>query len=379
MPNISLPPALYFDTDSGLLDLIPHLSQEPFVAIDTESNSLYAYREQVCLFQMTTRQGDFIVDPLGIHDMQPLAAILENPRIEKIFHAAEYDLMGIKRDFGFAINNVFDTMLAARICGYQQVGLNSMLQQYIGVGLDKKHQRDNWGMRPLPAESLLYAQMDTHFLPMLRNDLYDELVQQNRLGEAHDAFAELSYIEPAVQEFDPHGYWRIGRPNQLNRRQMAVLRELYLLREQIAEQRDSPPFKIITNEAMVEVARRSPQSRHDLTKIRGLSAMLARRFGNDVLAAIARGRDAKLPRPPRIVNNIEPLVMERYTALREWRKQRASQRGVDSDVIVSKNVLWVLAESAPQSLDAMEGIPGLGPWRLSRYGDELLEVLQAIP
>ncbi len=376
MPSISLPPAHYIDTDSALLDLIPHLAEEPFVAIDTESNSLYAYREQVCLFQMTTRQGDFIIDPFGIDDMNPLGAILADTRIEKIFHAAEYDLMGIKRDYGFAINNVFDTMLAARICGYQHVGLSSMLQQYIGVELDKRHQRDNWGKRPLPDDSLRYAQMDTHFLPMLRNDLYDELARQNRLGEARDAFAELAFIEPAVHSFDPDGYWRIGRPKQLNRRQMAVLRELYLLREQLAAKRNYPPFKIMNNELLVEIARRSPQRRPELAKIRGLSATILRRYGDGLLEAIARGRNAKLPRPPRQSNNVEPVIMERYTALREWRKQRATERGVDSDVIVSKNVLWVLAEAAPQSLDAMQGIPGLGPWRLSHYGSELLEVLQ---
>jgi superfamily II DNA helicase RecQ len=104
--------------------------------------------------------------------------------------------------------------------------------------------------------------------------------------------------------------------------------------------------------------------------------MMLRRYGDELVNLIAQGRDAKLPRPPREVRIVEPRVMERYNALREWRKQRASERGVDSDVIVSKNVLWVLAENAPRSLDALEGIPGLGPWRLHHYGMELLEVLQ---
>ena len=133
------PPATYIDSDAALQAQIPHLSTEPFLAIDTESNSLYVYREQVCLFQITTRQGDFIIDPFSIADMGPLGDVLANPRIEKILHAAEYDLIGIKRDYGFEIHNMFDTMIAARLCGYEQVGLNALLQQYLGVKLDKRH------------------------------------------------------------------------------------------------------------------------------------------------------------------------------------------------------------------------------------------------
>lgn len=373
---MKLPPATYIDSSSALRSLVQQLTAQPFVAIDTESNSLYAYREQVCLIQVSTRTHDAIVDPLAIEDMSPLGEVLANPRIEKIFHAAEYDIMGIKRDYGFEINNIFDTMLAARICGYRQVGLNNLLESHLGVQLDKRHQRDNWGKRPLPDDSLRYAQMDTHFLPLLRNDLYDELVQQKRLAEARDAFAELPHIEPASLEFDPEGYWRIGKPRGLNRRQMAVLRELYLWRERTAARRDCPPFKVISNEAMVTIARNTPREKADLAEIRGISPTMIRRYGDTLLELVTEGTQAKLPRPPSQNRPAARDVMERYSALREWRKDRASQRGVDSDVIVSKNVLWALAEEAPRSLDDLQGIPGLGPWRLNMYGDELLQVLQ---
>jgi ribonuclease D len=373
---MKLPFAAYIDSTSALRSLLPQLTGQPFLAIDTESNSLYAYREQVCLVQVSTRTADYLLDPLAIDDMSPLAEVMANPRIEKIFHAAEYDIMSIKRDFGFTINNIFDTMLAARICGYRQVGLNNLLEQHIGVQQDKRHQRDNWGERPLPEDSLRYAQMDTHFLPLLRNDLYDELVRQNRLAEARDAFAELPHIGPASFEFDPEGYWRIGKPKGLNRRQMAVLRELFLWREQIAEKRDCPPFKVISNETMVTIARSTPREKSDLGEIRGISPTMIRRYGATLLDLVTQGTQAKLPHPPTQPRPGPPDVMERYSALREWRKGRASQRGVDSDVIVSKNVLWALAEEVPRSLDDLQGIPGLGPWRLNMYGDELLQVLQ---
>lgn len=372
----SLPPATYIDSDAALRAIIPYLSSEPFLALDTESNSLYAYRERVCLFQLTTRQRDFIVDPLDIKDMSPLGDVLANPRIEKILHAAEYDLFGIKRDFGFSVVNIFDTLIAARMIGHAQVGLNNLVQHYLGVQLDKRHQRDNWGKRPLPADSLLYAQMDTHFLPMLRNDLYDELVARGWLHEAQDAFHELIYLEPPTLEFDPDGYWHIGKSLGLNRQQLAILRELYLLREQLAEQRNVPPFKVLTNEAMGELARQAPHSKTALADVKGITPGFIRRYGDAVLNAIESGQQARLPRPPRQDQLASRKVTERYAALREWRRQRASARGVDSDLIVSKNVLWTLAQTAPQTLSDLADIPGLGPWRLSTYGAELIALLQ---
>ncbi len=377
MSGFALPPAAYIDSDEALRALIPQFAEEPFLAIDTESNSLYAYREQVCLLQMTTRRGDYIIDPLVVN-VEALGSLMADPRIEKILHAAEYDIMGMKRDFGFQFANIFDTMMAARVCGFPQVGLGNLLAQFLGVEVDKRHQRDNWGERPLPPDSLRYAQMDTHFLPMLRNDLYDELRRQDCLREAREVFEELYYIEPASLDFDPDGYWNIGRSKGLNRRQMAILRELYLWRESAAEARNVPPFKVLGNGPMIELARRAPNQKEDMGRIKGISTRWLGRYGKAALAAIHSGRSAPLPSQPPRPRPAPPPVMERYTALREWRKDRANARGVESDVIVSKNVLWALAHEAPKSLDDMQRIPGLGPWRLSNYGAELLEVLQEI-
>ena len=164
----SLPPATFITTYDALCQLVEQLSQETLIALDTESNSMHAYRGRVCLIQLSTREKDYIIDPLAITDMQPLGQLLVAPSIEKIFHAAEYDLICMQRDFGFSIINVFDTMLASRLLGVPHVGLADVLAAHFGVKPDKRHQLDDWGERPLPEESLIYAQMDTHYLPSLR-------------------------------------------------------------------------------------------------------------------------------------------------------------------------------------------------------------------
>src|SRR5262245_9077289 len=218
----TLPPATYIQKDSDLQRLVSTLKDEPLLEIDTESNSLYAYCERVCLVQISTRTADYIVDPLTIHDMTPFANLMADPAIEKVFHAAEYDLICLKRDYQLTCHNLFDTMIAARIVGLKLVGLGNLLEQYASVKADNSHQRDNWGERPLPEESLLYAQMDTHYLPLLRDNLYAELVKTNRLTEAAETFEELCRVPAGNNDFDPEGYWGIGYPYHLNRRQMAI-------------------------------------------------------------------------------------------------------------------------------------------------------------
>ena len=154
MTKAVLPPAVYVQTDEHLHQVAQALAAEPALAVDTESNILYAYREQVCLFQVSTRTQDYIIDPLTINDMSPLGTLLADPQIEKVFHAAEYDVLCIKRAYSYEVNNIFDTMIAARVCGYPLFGLGNMVEALYGVQLDKSHQRDDWGQRPLPPTSL---------------------------------------------------------------------------------------------------------------------------------------------------------------------------------------------------------------------------------
>jgi len=368
-------PAAYISTDEDLRQLAAALAKEPLLAVDTESNSLHAYQERVCLVQLSTRTADYIIDPLAINDMEPLGGLLADPHIEKVFHAAEYDLICLKRAYGFAVRNIFDTMAAARIGGHKAVGLGSLLSLYLGIEQDKTHQRDNWGLRPLTEASLLYAQMDTHYLPVVRDRLMAELEESGRLEEARESFADMVDVPLIDLSFEPEGYWRIGIPHALNLRAMAILRELYLLREQYARQKDRPPFKIMGDNVLVALAEAAPMTLNEIEQVRGIAPVMTRRYGRAILRAIQRGKNRRVTRPTDGQSPADPVVVERYTALRDWRKSRAEKRGVESDVIISKDALWTLAHKAPAKLEDMSGIRGLGPWRLSAYGEEILEVI----
>ncbi len=370
-----LKPATYIEDADSLERAVERLRRQPRLAVDTESNSMYAYRGRTCLVQISTAAEDLLVDPLAIDDIGALSGILADRAIEKVFHAAEYDLICLKRDFDFDVCGIFDTMAAARVCGYTRIGLGNMLSDLLGVSHGKKHQTDDWARRPLPASYRRYAQMDTHFLLPLRDRLHEELAAADKLDEAREYFSDVTRITVKDEQFDPDGFWTLSRPGALDNRQMAALRELYILRDELAQARDEPPGRMMSNKALLQLAKSLPGRRSELEGMRGLPRWLVRRHGHEVIEAVKHGAESQLPlappRQPRIPNHIA----ERYNALINWRRQRAQARGVESDVIISKVALWQIARRNPHGLDDLGDIEGLGPWRRGEYGAELLGVL----
>lgn len=374
--HISLPRAHIIRRTRELRQWVDRWRSEPLLAVDTESNSLFAYYERVCLVQLSTREQDFIIDPLEVDDMQPLGDLLADPQTEVVFHAAEYDVITLKRDFGFTFATIFDTMLAARICGWKKIGLGNILEAQFGVRAEKKYQRANWTKRPLPPEQLRYAQMDTHFLLDLRDRLIAELERLGRLQEARETFAMLPDLPPAEHHFDPDGFWRIQKVRDLPRQQIAIARELYLVRDDIARRRDWPPFKIFSDQTLTKLAMLAPRRHEDLYGVKGLNARLVDREGDRLIEAVAAGQSAKPPQQPRRSRPANPDVQERYEALKTWRKERAQARGVESDVIIPRETMWALAHDVPAREEDLDDVPGLGPWRREEYGAELLNVLR---
>lgn len=370
-----LPPPITIATRPDLLELVDTLSDQPRIACDTESNSLHAYRGRTCLIQFSTPAADYLVDPLSIDDISALAAVFTNPAIEKVFHAAEYDLICLKRDFDFDVHPIFDTMAAARVCGYERIGLSNMLGDLLGIKHSKRHQTADWARRPLSDSQLRYAQTDTHFLLCLRHLLYAELERDGRLEEAREYFADFADFELKEEEFDPEGFWDLFRPDSLNPRQMAILRELYILRDELARENDTPSHMLISNKALLNLARSAPTQHKQLFGIAGLPARLARQYGRDIIEAIAHGCASRPPTDRPRQKPIPQAIVDRYTALHNWRKHVASERGVESDVIISRGALWAIAHRNPASIDDLCAIRGLGPWRRKTYGADLVAIV----
>lgn len=370
----ALPPPVLIATSDALASFVERLAAADTVAVDTESNSLHAYRERVCLLQFSTTTGDYIVDPIALPDLSSLAPVFADPSKEKILHAAENDLLCLSRSFGFTFANVFDTMTAARALGWTQVGLASILEAQFGVVLDKKHQRADWGHRPLPAEMLDYARLDTHYLPALRQRQYEALVEAGYWEEALDEFDRLARTRAGRNAPDPMAFWRVKGATDLPVSRTAVLQALFQWRESQAERMDRPPFKVMSEASLLALARHAPMRLEDLSRAGGLSPFQVQRHGRNLLRVIQAGLQA--PPPSRPVVEREPDdVRERYDKLHAWRKERARKRGVESDVIVPRTALRDMARRPPRTPSDLANVTDLGPWRRRVYGEELLALL----
>lgn len=375
--TVALPAYTLIETDEALHDLAEHLQREPLLAVDTESNNRYAYQPRVCLIQLSTRAMDYIIDPLPVVDLSPVGELFADEAIEKVFHAAEYDLICLQRDFGFVVRNLFDTMYAARLLRIYPFGLGNVLAQFFDVAVDKSHQLDDWGRRPLDADSLRYAQKDTHYLPALRDLLLDELLAQDRLSEAREVFADVTRFEIKDRAFDPDGFWNIGRPNQLSQREMGVLSAVYRLREQMANEIDEPALMVISNTGLVEIARRMPTTESELAALDVVRADLLAAYSGSLVEAVREGCRARLSAPPKVPRP-NPRHSKRYVALHEWRKREAQRRNLDASLILPKQTLWQLAQVQPRTLDDVQQIEGIGPWRAAHYGPEIVKILRQV-
>lgn len=371
-----LPPPILVDDASRLRALVADLASCVAVGVDTESNSLHAYRERVCVIQFSTPSADYIVDPIAVPDLTPLAPFFASPDQEKIFHASEGDLLGLGRDFSFVFANIFDTMSAARTLGWPQVGLAAVLDAQFGVRLSKTHQRADWGRRPLKADMLDYARLDTRYLWPLRQRLHAALVEGGHWAEAQEDFERVARVrpKPAGPSPDPMAFWRVKGARDLPPGQAAILQAVFAYREGQAERINQPPFKVMGEPVLLELARRAPARLDDLGAVPGMTPGQIHRHGQALLAAIQQGLRASAPPAP-VLDVPSDDVLARYDRLHHWRKRRANVRGVESDVILPRTTLRDLSQRPPRTLDDLAGIVDFGPRRRELYGEEILAVV----
>lgn len=375
MSIVSLSEAILITDPKHLERLTRELQRETTIAVDTESNSLFAYRERVCLVQFSTPTNDFLVDPLALADLSPLGAIFEDTTIEKVFHAAEYDLICLKRDYGFSFSNLFDTMVAARTLGRPNLGLGAILEEEFGVQLDKRYQRANWGSRPIPDSLLDYARLDTHFLIPLRERLRGALQKAGLLALAEEDFQRQCAVNPQPSNGHPPACWRIKGAYDLAPQQAAVLKVLCDYREDVASAIDRPLFKILGDQTLLEIARQMPDSLEKLRRIPGMSSRQVHRHGARLLAAVREGLAAQPEYPPRN-NRPSDAYLERLEAIRRWRMKAAQSMGVGSDVILPRDLLYSLASQNPHTPDELAIAMQDVPWRLEHFGEQILQVLK---
>jgi len=302
------------------------------------------------------------------------------PSVVTVLHAGDNDLVQLKRR-GFGFSALFDTSIAARFLGARALGLDVLLGTYLGDELPPSRQRDDWSRRPLSEAQRRYAESDVLHLFALKARLTEELTRSGRLAWVEEECAALA-AQPSVERVvDPNAFARLKGARELPTSNLAILRELYELREQLARSADRPPFKILAEETLVHLAQNPPADAAALALIPGCTPKVIGRWGEAVLAAIARGRDTPesalpvLERAPRL--RIPGIAARRIEVLRQWRTEAAPRFGLEPGLLLPNRLITTVALAAPRDTGALAGLDGVRRWRAETFGREIIAALAA--
>ena len=370
------------ERESDLRALSRDLLRETVIAVDTEADSFYHYYDKTCLVQIGTSQGIYLIEPLalgGPAELAPLAPVFASKKIRKIFHAAEYDLYVLKRDCSFEFENLFDTMVSAQLLGYPAVGLAALAQRHFDVSLPKDEQRSDWSSRPLRENQLIYAAADVTYLVRLADLLEAQLRELGRFEWAEQEFEALMRRTWPVREFDDAGYLRIKGAKALDATSLAVLRELYLMRDARAREVDRPPFKVLGNRTLMEIAQLQPVHQHELAEIKGVTELILRRLGREVLAAVTRGQHAPHEPLRKAANGrrrMDRRTERRVERLKGWRAKRAKELDLDPGVLCPNTGLEAIAWRDPSLREDLAEVPELKRWFIGAFAQEIIDALR---
>lgn len=271
------------ETPSDLAEAEQSIRAAETIALDTEYDSFRYFRDMLCLIQVQTGEKTWLIDPLAGLDISFLGDALDNPDVLKILHAGDNDIRILKRDYGFAFRNIFDTHRAASLIGCRQLALGTLLESYLGVTLVKKMQRSRWDLRPLTQEQLDYAALDTVHLLDLSLRLDRELREKGREKEAAQLFEGMAAVVWQPKVLDRQAHRRLPGYSTLTSGQKERLRRLFRWRFEKAQETNRAPFMLLSDQQLVGLSRLENASLDAMTGPGLPTPDTVRRFGGELL------------------------------------------------------------------------------------------------
>ena len=377
--------AFHFVTDAAALERVAGdvVAGAKEIGVDAEMNGLHAFRARVCVLQIATDDADVVVDTVAVKDLRPLAAALASKDVIHYLHGAAHDVKCMKSDFGITFGGLFDTYIAAQLLGVEKLGYGDIVQQRFGVQLDKGLQTYDWGRRPLAEKQIEYLRGDVRYLIELGRQLRRALVENDLAEEAQHEFLRVAALPAETDDLAEDAYLKPKESRELPPAGLAVLRELFLVRHAMARGLDRPPFKVVRDEVLVDIAKRRPATPEAMSRVSGLPRHASPRMLAELVGAVTRGLAAGSP--PAIVRAPAPRLdgdeirarRGREDALRQWRKKVATERKVPPMAVLPTYALDDLVRDPPSSLGALGERPGMIRKRVERYGEGILQALAA--
>ncbi|MFQ5719142.1 MAG: ribonuclease D [Acidobacteriota bacterium] len=384
MATGTAPDCLWIDTDEGLARLADELARAGEFAVDTESDGFHHYFDKLCLLQISTRHRNYVVDPLNVSSLAPLRAVLEDPDLPTVLHAAEQDLMYLRRDHDIKVGGLFDTLVGAQFIGHTRLGLANILAEYFGLELSKSNQLDDWSRRPLNEKQLRYAVGDTDHLLALRDRLATRLQDLGRQTWAAEECEALMSRDAPPQRGEMDDVTRVKGWNDLSPRGRVILQELMRVRDREARRRDRPAFRVVGNAVLLALVAKPPTTVDEVRQVKGFPRQARGRLAERLLAAVSAGLsrpESTFPPDPRrrlrrTLPARHPRFDRRLEHLRRWRKKTATGLDLPPGVVTPQRDLERLAGTRLQTIADLHQLTDIRAWRRREFGAAWLEQLR---
>jgi ribonuclease D len=362
-------PMRIVENTAGLEQLAGELESAPYIALDTEFMRDQTYWPKLCLIQIAIPGNAAMIDPLAPDiDLSPFYALLRNPHTVKVFHAARQDVEIFCQQGGVVPTPLFDTQIAAMVCGFGDAASYETLSRKIAkVEIDKSARYSDWSHRPLNKRQLEYAQADVTHLCTIYEAMMRMLEKSGRSAWVEEEIAALS--DPALYRLDPKDSWKRLKPRTTNKRFLAMLASLAEWREREAQARDIPRGRVLKDEALTEIAAHPPENADGLDRVRALpKGFAASRLGKGLMEAIELGRHAQPPKdieppPARRRREPSPAAMD---LLKTLLRLKAEEIGVAPRLIANADDIERLAAHEDEGVAALHG------WRAEVFGHDAI-------
>ncbi|MBL8019214.1 MAG: HRDC domain-containing protein [Leptospirales bacterium] len=362
----------FIDRQPQLEQAVATILQQDAVAVDTESSSFYTYESELCLIQISSRGNHFIIDALAKLNWDGLGEVFENEAITKVMHTAASDITELRRIQSFKFNNLFDVMVGCRMLAFPSCSLVSLVKHYTGKDLEKTEQKSNWKKRPLSASQLEYAHRDTIYLEEIWSRMENELKQFKFLEEFNqDMNRIIKESFPVERVYDPDSWKWISGSMRLPPARRGFLKALLELREARARKENIAPFRLGSNDGLLRIAERSPDSVAELYEM-GLHPDFVKKDGDKILDARNRAPEIRNSDVPRESRRAPDQLMG---ILKKWRKDVADYRGFDTSIILSNRQLEQIVDARPAHMEDLKAMDLMSDWKLANYGPMILEIL----
>ena len=368
----------FIESKEELQQICDNFLKEEVIGVDLEADSLYCFKEKICLIQIATADEAFLIDPFVLKEISPFLNILENKDIIKIFHGSDFDIRSIDRDYHAKVNNLFDTEIACRFLGLKERGLGSLLKRNFNINSNKKYQKANWSKRPFLQEMIKYSVMDVKYLTKLYNIINKKLTDNGRFTWAKEEFE----IQEQVRYENHHSaplFKKFKGAGKLEKRSLAVLENLLQLRIKIAQKKNQPLFKIISNSSLTTLSVNRPETIAQILEIKALSRKQIDIYGKLCLEEINKAMKIehdKLPSYPKTRGHrINYNEEKRIKSLKKLREKLSTSMGIEPGFLLNNSLITAIAIQAPQNSEALLEIDNIRRWQVQNIGDDIISAV----